>query len=681
VAILALLVLPALASAKAGEAPEEVYEIVIQAPRVTKESVQVTVSADETSRVPGTQGDALKVVQDLPGVARSAFSSGQLVVWGSAPKDTRVYLDGVELPALYHLGGLRSVLCADLVRDIALVPGGYGAEFGRGLGGLVRLDTRTLPDAGVHGFVAADVLDASAMVTAAIGDRLRLAVAGRQSYLDRILAGVVAPDVGDFFPIPRYRDLQAKATWLLRADEALTGLFLASNDALRRTVSSTDPAQVRTERQSATFYRAIVTYRRLLPEGGDIRVTPSFGFDQSQLSTSSGAVPTKLDVSTTRVGLRASSRQRLHRLLSMTVGLDGQVSDAHVTRQGSMTLPPREGDISVFGLPPGGDVNADSWQALLLDVAPFVAGEVRLGPVTVTPGLRLDAFGIGASRLTPRVGATPGIGSSRLEWGIDPRLQVAWQAKPRVRLTASAGLYHQAPEPEDLSSVFGTPTLGLSRAAHYTAGGAVKVTSTLTAELVGFYKRFDDLVQRSPLPTPALAQALVQDGTGRSYGGQILIRQELWRGFFGWVSYALGRSERKLPADPNYRLFDYDQTHVLGVVASYELRGWVFGARFRYATGMPRTPVIGAFYDSRGDQYQPVFGPHNSIRVGDFFQLDLRVERGFRIWRTRLTAYLDVQNVTARKNPEELTYSYDFTRRGTITGLPTLAVVGARLVF
>jgi hypothetical protein len=43
--------------------------------------------------------------------------------------------------------------------------------------------------------------------------------------------------------------------------------------------------------------------------------------------------------------------------------------------------------------------------------------------------------------------------------------------------------------------------------------------------------------------------------------------------------------------------------------------------------------------------------------------------------------YLDVQNVTNRKNPEEIIYSQDYHQRSTISGLPTLAVVGARLDF
>ena len=52
----------------------------------------------------------LKVVENLPGVARSAAGSGTLVVWGSAPQDTRVYVTGVHVPRLYHDGGYRSIV-------------------------------------------------------------------------------------------------------------------------------------------------------------------------------------------------------------------------------------------------------------------------------------------------------------------------------------------------------------------------------------------------------------------------------------------------------------------------------------------------------------------------------------------------------------------------------------------
>jgi TonB family protein len=648
-------------------------------PRARRETNQTTVRAAQARKVAGTQGDVLKVVQNLPGVSRPPVASGQIVVWGSAPRDTRIYVDGVDIPALYHGSGLRSVINSDLVSSIDLVPGAFGAEYGRGLGGLVRVETRALPR-GTHGYVGADTLDGSALVSTELSARARVAIAARQGWLDRVLSVTSAPDVGDFFPIPRYRDGQIKATLDLRKRESVDAVLLGATDDLTRTVPSPDPASTRSEGNHTGFWRAYLRYTNVSDDGDAVIVTPFVGHDSSELVQRFGATPARLDVGSTRYGVRASLRSKLGKLVALTTGLDALGSDSKIAREGSLTLPPREGDIAVFGQPPGDEYAADTWRTNIVDVAPHVHADVKLGPVTVTPGLRLDAFLIEGDRKTPRVGLTPGIGFSRLETAFAPRVATRWEISPRLALTAAYGTYHQAPEPEDLSPVFGTPDLALSRATHITVGESLRITPTLTADVVAFQKTMKDLVVRSRLPNPLLARALTQNGEGRSYGVQLLLRQELWSGFFGWVSYAISRSERRFDGDESWRAFDFDQPHVLAVVASQEIGRWSFGARFRYATGNPRTPVIGSTYDARNDRYDPVFGPQSSIRVPAFWQLDVRVDRSFDLGRdVKLLLFADVQNVTNRENAEEIVYSASFRQRSTIRGLPAVAVVGARL--
>jgi len=222
----------------------------------------------------------------------------------------------------------------------------------------------------------------------------------------------------------------------------------------------------------------------------------------------------------------------------------------------------------------------------------------------------------------------------------------------------------------------------MSRAVHISGGFSARIRPTLVFESVGFYKRLEDLVSRNALPSPPIAQSLTQDGRGRTYGVQVLLRQELVRGFFGWVTYTLSRSERRDHPTTAWRLFDFDRTHVLGLLASYDIgRGWEFGARFRYTTGAPRTPVVGEFLNSNTFLHEPIFGDQNSIRIPAFYQLDARIEKAFTLKRNKVSAFLDVQNLTNRRNPEELFYDETFKTRGTITGLPTLAVIGARVDF
>ena len=74
------------------------------------------------------------------------------------------------------------------------------------------------------------------------------------------------------------------------------------------------------------------------------------------------------------------------------------------------------------------------------------------------------------------------------------------------------------------------------------------------------------------------------------------------------------------------------------------------GARFRFATGFPRTPVLGAFYDTNRDLYEPYFGAQNSIRIPAFVSLDLRAAKRWDFGRVKLELFLDVQNVTNQKN-------------------------------
>ena len=89
---------------------------------------------------------------------------------------------------------------------------------------------------------------------------------------------------------------------------------------------------------------------------------------------------------------------------------------------------------------------------------------------------------------------------------------------------------------------------------------------------------------RNPSPSPPLARALVQDGIGRAYGAQALLRFSPVEPLTGFIAYTLSRSERRHDSDSAFRLFDQDQTHVLTAVANGRWRGWTLGLRFRLAT-------------------------------------------------------------------------------------------------
>jgi TonB-dependent receptor-like protein/carboxypeptidase family protein len=658
----------------AAEVPAgERIEITDLAPTAPGET---RVSAKVARAVPGG-GDAAKVVQSLPAVARPPAGSAEIVVWGAAPRDTRVFVDGVPVLALYHLGGYLAAVGNELVDEIHLTPAAFGPDRGRAIGGVIDIglaDPATAP----RWRAQADVLDGSVAGRARLG-ALTVAAAVRHSWLDRAVDLVVdrrtlAPNA----PLPAWSDAQLVARAPLADGLVVTGWVLGALDSLDRTLASDDPATQVDERIDQRTVRAQVTLRRDTPRGYD-SATLWLGRDRTRYDLQVGLIAASQAAASWVGGARGVQQQRLSPATTLTLGADLDGESAELQRTGSLTIPVREGDLYIFGQPPGDDVAADRWHATTVDAAGHAALDLRAGQLTATLGNRLDVWMLGASRLTPRVGATPGLGAQALQFTDDPRATVQLQLTDEASVRVDAGRYHQARAAGDTSAVFGSPQLGVEQAWHVTAGGQWR-SAPFAIEAAIYARWLDDLVARDLAVTPPLAQALTQGGTGRVLGAQLTARVVGWRGVTGWLSYSLSRSTRKDADTQAERLFDHDQTHGLIAVAGWERGPWTLGGRVRVASGEPRTAVIGAFFDSRSGRFQPIRGTHNAARLPTFFAADLRAERRFALpGDVRGAAYLEVQNLTGRANPEEIIYSADFAQRGYLTGLPLLAIGGVRI--
>jgi TonB family protein len=669
---------------KKGAANEdEEEEIVVTAVRLKKQIVSTEVQASQAQKVPGAQGDVLKVVENLPGVARAAVGSGALVVWGASPEDTRVYIDGIHVPRLYHDGGYRSVLPSGFVKSVELLPGGYGPAYGRGLGGIVKVSLRPLDDEGFHGSIGADVIDASTDVRANLGHGVHVALGARKSYLDTVLAAVTSTDVGNYVPIPRYWDGGARLVFDLAPHETVEVGAMASSDRIDHTLVNADPALTTRQTTATDFQRVYARYEKHASDGSVVTVVPWFGFDSTSLVNVFGTTPTDVKNDSTSIALRAEWQGPVFDHVRGSVGVDSEAVLSQLHRDGSIGAPPREGDVFAFGQPPPSQVSFDDWKTVILGLGAFAEADVSLfgDRLHITPGGRFEPFLVTTSKVVPSA-PDNNVGYSRHEDAIEPRLSVRFALSPRITAKAAFGSYHQTPQPEELSASFGTPTLVLSTAQHYLAGTTVQWSDTLSVETTIFLSESQSLVVRSEAESPFVAHALDQTGIGRSYGAQFLVRQQQLGRFFGWVSYTIMRSERKDAPGQDWRLFDYDQTHVFTALASYDLgSGFEAGVRLRLATGYPRTPLEGSYFDALTNTYEPQFGPHNSTRIPPFAALDVRASKRFKWASLRGEVYLDLQNATNNKNPEELVYNTTYMQRGYITGMPILPVLGVRLTW
>ncbi|HEX9103126.1 MAG TPA: TonB-dependent receptor plug domain-containing protein, partial [Polyangia bacterium] len=645
---------------------KERYSSIVRGRLVIQETVEQTLSTDEIKHIPGTQGDTLKAVQNLPGVARSPFGGGLLVVWGSAPQDTRTYVDGVYIPTLYHFGGLRSTVNSEIVSSLQFLPGGYGVEHGRGLGGVIEVETRNPRADGYHGFLQLDLIDGSLMIEGPITKNLSFAVGARRSWIDAFLPIFTT---NDFQLSPVYYDYQAKLHWKASSRDELDTFIFGSDDVVKLVAKGSADPTLQAEFASHTYYhRILARWLHRFASRATLTVTPSFGYDVPfEFKAQFGNTLVSVDAETLEYNLRAAFRQPLGRHVRLDVGVDLEGNRWFLSANGPQRGMPREGD---RGGGFGGAFVFDKMDLDQITFAPYVA--LNLTPIKnllVTPQLRLEVFDF-------RGYQTSADAFDHAYVLVEPRVAARYQISKWAAVKAAAGAYHQPPDPATFLKSFGNPAVLPQRGWHYVVGAEFEPTSTLHIEAQGFYKDLQNLVVRGANPGDP---TLTNEGQGRVYGGELLIRQELWKGFFGWIAYTVSRSERKDHPDDPWRLFQYDQTHILTLIGSYKFgRGYQIGVRFRYVTGNPYTPVVGSYYDVNGDVYVPINGPLYSARLGSFNQLDVRFDKKWTYRRWAMSLYVDIQNLYRASNPEGYAYNYDFSQRSSIAGLPFLPVLGIR---
>ncbi|MEX1362244.1 MAG: TonB family protein [Nannocystaceae bacterium] len=638
------------------------YRTVVEGSRLEREEVsRRTITPEEIRNLPGTQGDALKSIQNFPGIARAPLGIGLIVIRGSDPTDSAVYLSEHEIPQLFHFGGITSVFNSDVLDQIDYIPGNFDARYGDAIGGVIDVKPRRGRRDGYHGYVDTDLFDTGVLAEGPVG-KGSLVIAGRRSYIDLLLPAVLPDDAGiDVAVAPRYYDYQVLFDYPV-SEGNLSAKVFGSDDQTRlvaanpNDVEPTDRDQFET---SLTFHRADLAYTRTQGPW-ELLITPSYRYDD--LGAGAGGLFRFRVVShnfsgRAELGYRVSPR--------MYWGVGAQVFG------GSLNI-----DAESIPVPTPGAGSTESRLQLSSRerfFSPALYTTVVLHAtenLVLYPSVRLTQYSLLFRQLTT-----------------DPRLRFAWQLGDRTSLKGGVGLYSQIPDFPEWNPRFGNPDVLPERALHTSLALGRDFDYDLRVELTGFYKRLWDLAApSSDLVIRRGGEVGLENfdsrGAGRIYGGELFIRKALTRNAFGWLSYTLSRSERRPDPTEDFVLFDLDQTHIVTLIGVYRLpHGWQVGGRFRLVTGNPFTPVVGAVYDAADSSYVPVSGVPNSARVPVFHQLDLRVDKRF-VWkRVSLTTYIDVQNVYNRQNAEFVNYAYDFSAFSNIPSLPIIPSVGVKLEF
>ena len=637
-----------------------VYRATAQAPPEAGEMARRSLGVEEIQRIPGVQGDAFKVVQNLPGVARGTAGSGLLVVRGSAPLDTIITVEGVRIPLIYHFGGLYSIINTDLLDAIDFYPGGYAVRFGRQTGGLLnaRLAAPKVEEKW-HGYLESNVYHTGFLLKGPIGENSSLAVAARRSYIDFFLG---LEPIAKLLPLtlaPRYWDYQAKFDHRFSPKTSLTLFWFGTDDGLTAVLKNPPAAfpQARGDIESRTSFHTLLGVLR--HSGDNWTSTTTIGATLGIANASFADI------------FRVEGFNREYTLrqdftlgkgpLQLRPGLDIFCNPFKV----DIYAPPLQttGERGTFG--GGGQIPTRriqvSQSGIFVSPAAHFDAVFKLRPdLEVVPGLRLDLFR----------------GSSGGE-ALTPRLNARYTVSPQWTLKVASGEMVQRPQPPELANRFGNPALLPFRSYENAVGTEFKLNDAIDIDFQVFRKELRDLVV---YPKGVVPEPPINAGKGHITGAELLIRHKPVGRFFGWVAYTLQQALRQDEPGLPERPFGWDQTHILTALGSYKLPdNWEVGMRFRVVTGNPITPVVTAVWNEQTDTYNRVQSANLlSSRLPAFHQLDVRVDKKIVFDNWLLNVYLDVQNVYNHGNPENIQYNFDATAQQYQTGLPIIPSLGVR---
>ena len=626
-----------------------------------------SLSRKQVFEMPGANGDPVKAVQNLPGINRPQGFSSQVIIQGSAPKDTIYDFEGHEIPLVFHFGGLTSVVMPEAVDSVDYYSAGYQSDHSRALGGLISLKTRQpeVTERDHKGLFYVDNLSAGGLYEAKINDHSSYLVAGRYSYIGFFLKNAFKDNKTlDLTVAPEYMDLTSVYMNDLSSTDRLKVSFLASKDRLAFVLDEplrSNPSVRGNFSNSIYFFRLVPQYSKKVDSDNSYKLSVALGKDA--ISVDIGDRYFKID--SLALGARGEWDHQISKNHSWQLGWDNDYSRSDV----KFKIPVQRGD---------GGVNN-----------PTTAQDDRFAEVN---NFKTNQIGLYARYEVPVAESfklIPGFRFDRLmqtsESFFLPRLAAQYTLDEYRFIKAAVGKYVQSPEPQESAEQYGNPEVKSPQALHYLLGYEHDFRKGdrwgWNTSVNGFYKQFSNLVIASSETVQRNGETVFEvynnKGEGKAYGIEISVKKsdDQWT---HTLAYTWSKSVRSNPSVGEYN-FEYDQTHNFNLISAYEFaENWKLSGRYRYVTGNPNTPVIGSIYDADNEVYFPLRGALYSERNKDFQQLDLRIDKKFILDKEIWSIYLDVQNILNIKNPEGYQYSYDYSSRLEIMGLPTVPALGLR---
>ncbi len=618
------------------------------------------IDIQEIEKNPGGNRDISRVIQSLPGVASSVSFRNDLIVRGGGPNENRFYLDGVEIPNLNHFatqgasGGPVGIINVDFIREVEFYSGAFPSNRGNALSSVLEMKQIDGNPDKLKFRATVGASDLALTLDGPLSEKTTFIFSARRSYLQFLFDVIGLPF------LPTYNDYQFKTRTRFDEKNELTIVSIGSYDVSRLNLSANETEDQRyilnyLPENKQWSYAIGAVYKHYRKNSYDTWVLSRNYLDNSffkyqnnlevdslkTLDYSSAEIENKFRYeNTTRTdgGLKLNYGANLEyaRYLNSTFQKTF-IRDQPFTIDYNTSF-----DLFKWGL--FGQVSKD-----LID-----------NRLALSFGLRLDANSYSSSM-------------SNLLDQFSPRVSASWSFTDRLSLNFNVGRYYQMPPYTTLGFRGSDGSLankenGLKylQSDHLVGGIEYLPNENSKISLEGFYKLYHDypfsVNDSVPLSSKAADfgtfgnEEVVSASEGRAYGLELLYRNKDLAGFNIILSYTLVNSQfKKQNADlefpGGYIPTAWDNKHLLTLTATRNFkRNWDVGLKWRYVGGAPYTPFdqdrssLVQAWDAQGLPYLD-YNRFNSLRLGPFHQLDLRVDKEYFFDRWSLRFYLDIQNV------------------------------------
>ena len=638
--------------------------IVVEEKRLPSTVSRKNIRGNELIRIPGTANDALRGLTTLPGIGIPNDYLGILYIRGSEPGSTLYYLDRTPLGYPFHWGGLLSTVSSEIIEEIDIYAGGYGAEFGLDAHTVLDIHTRRNLQERIRGKFNLNILYSQGLLEGRIGDKGYISVAGRRSYLDLILGSIVENQTDIDQQFPYFSDYQFKLDYSLTNKHHLTFNAFAATDHFR--------LELEERRKPEEPYSFAHFNNGFTGQGIHLRsdftknLTSHFSLTRSYnfLNIDFKAVVKEIFVVgadgkdefvsadfflydlRTRVPLymlREDVSYKVTPKLQFEPGFLLAVSPVTNFVQGRFLGDQRAIDYTI------GDVQGE---ALFGSTAEATHDEFS------NQFLRAEGYLQGRYDPTSFLSLALGV---RLDYlnvieqiSLQPRGSVSIKLSNYSYIRFAYGHYEQSPKPYQLLSENANLMLESNLARHYIMELEHELSPMTEFKFATYYKDIQKLVTRHPVSN------YLNQGVGYIAGAEAFLKHSISDKFFGWVSYAYTHAERRDNPGVAYQPYVFDNTHIISLVGNYSFTPkFEIGAKWQYLSGTAEAPVssVALVQDPITSGMNPLLASPDegvTVELTPYNKLDFRISHKWNIRGWQIGGFLDILNVYNQKNTMKL---------------------------